>query len=97
VQWQSRHFAGEGLGQSTDFWMIGHKGRQGTTVALDDDLIVALFHRGKTAQLIEGGDRGLKSSGDGAIGSGIATGQVAATGAQQGFNSSWRKTPCKGA
>jgi hypothetical protein len=77
--------------------MIGHKGRQGTTVALDDELIVALFHCGKTSQLIEGGSRVLKSSGDRTIGGGIATGQVAATGAQQGFNYMWRKTSLKGA
>jgi hypothetical protein len=97
AQGQTRHIAGEGFSQSTDFWMIGHKGRQGTTVALDDELIVVLFHRGKTAQLIEGGDRVLKSSADRAVGGGIATGQVAATGAQQGFNLIWRKTPLKGA
>jgi hypothetical protein len=66
--------------------MIGRKSRQGTTVALDEELVVALFHRGKPAQLIEGGSRVLKSSGDRPVGGGIATGQMAAAGAQQGFN-----------
>ncbi len=82
AQGQPRHIAGEGFGQSTDFRMIGHKGRQGTTVALDDELIVVLFHCGKTTQLIEGGSRVLKSSADRAVGGGIATGQTAATGTQ---------------
>jgi hypothetical protein len=39
--------------------MIRDKRRQGTTVALNDELIVVLFHVSKTTQQIEGSDRVL--------------------------------------
>jgi hypothetical protein len=86
MQWQTSHIADESFSQSTNFGMTVRKSRQRATVALDDELIVVLFHCGKAAQLIESGDRVLKSSGDRAVGGGIATGQLAATGAQQSFN-----------
>jgi hypothetical protein len=94
-QWPTSHIADKGFGQSTDFRMIGRKSRQGTTVALDDELIILRFHFGEAAQLIEGRDRVLKPSNERTVGGRIATGEMAATGAQQGFNQIWRQAPLK--
>jgi len=94
-QWQTSHIADEGFGQSTNFGMIGRKSRQGATIALDDELVFLRFQFGKTAQLIEGGDRVLKPGRERTVGGRIATGQMAAAGAQQGFNLTWRNAPLK--
>jgi hypothetical protein len=93
--WQTGHIADEGFSQLTDFGMIGRKSCQGTTVALNDELIVVLFHFSKTPQQIEGSDRVLKPSGDRTVGGRIATCQMAATRAQEDFNLMWRKARLK--